>query len=112
REEPARWEMASTSMALPKAPRKAATGVMPTTVGATAQQRATAAPAPALMPMTLGEASGLASTVWITTPATASAAPDTRHPTVRGRRTYSTMAVPVPVLFPVRAARRSPGGTV
>ena len=41
-------------MALPKAPPKAAMGVSPTAMGARAQHRATAAPAPALTPITLG----------------------------------------------------------
>ncbi len=38
--------------------------------------------------MMLGAASGFASTVWMTAPDTASAAPANRHPNVRGRRTY------------------------
>src|SRR5699024_5136870 len=112
REAPARWETASTSMALPKAPPKAAMGVSPTAMGARAQHRATAAPAPALTPITLGEARGLASTVWITAPATARQAPAARQPAVRGSRTYRTMAAPVPSPRPARAASSSPGGTV
>ena len=87
REAPARRATPSTSIALPKAPAKAARGVSPAAVGAAAQQRATAAPAPAFTPTTFGEAKGFASTVWITAPATASAAPATMQPAVRGSRT-------------------------
>ncbi len=87
RDAPARCDTASTSMALPNAPAKAAAGVRETAAGARAQQSATAAPAPAFTPITLGAARGFARTVCITAPETASAAPATRQPAVRGRRT-------------------------
>ena len=40
------------------------------------------------MPMTLGLASGLSSTAWMTAPATARAAPASKAANTRGRRTF------------------------
>ena len=86
REAPVRSEMPSTSMTPAKAPRKAASGVIHTAEGISAQLRATARPAPALTPMMLGAARGLARTDWMMAPDMASAAPASAPAQHRGRR--------------------------
>ncbi len=47
--------------------------------------------APALMPMTSGEASGFRSIVWNVTPAIPNAKPDNRASSARGRRSSPTV---------------------
>ena len=84
---PARSAISSTSSTPASAPRKAAMGVRRTASGARAQHRAVASPAPELTPITLGAARGLFSTPWMMTPAQAKAAPASRQPHSRGRRT-------------------------
>ena len=69
----------------------AATALNRCAAGAAAHRSATARPAPELTPMMPGEASGLLSTVWITAPETASAAPESSAARVRGSRLNSTI---------------------
>ena len=91
REAPVLFESPMTRSAAATAPRKAASGAYFCAVGTAAHKSATASPAPELTPMTPDEASGLSSTFWMTTPATASAAPASSAAQVRGRRVYSTI---------------------
>ena len=71
------------------APRKAAAGTSTCEVGAIAQQSAAASPAPEFTPIVLGAASGFASTLCVSAPLTARAAPgeyaaaDARQPGVQ-----------------------------
>ena len=86
REAPVRWARPSTSRTPAKAPAKATRGVHRWARGAAAHTKATANPALALTPRMPGEARGLFSTVWMTTPEAARAAPARRAAQVRGRR--------------------------
>ena len=83
---PVRSAMNSTSSAAAMAPVKAATGTSASEPGATAQQSAAARPAPEFTPMVLGAARGLASTLCVSAPLTARAAPARMQPQMRGRR--------------------------
>ena len=83
---PVRSAMNRTSSAAAMAPMKAATGTRAWAVGAAAQQSAAASPAPEFTPMVLGAARGLASTLCVSAPLTARAAPASMQPHTRGRR--------------------------
>ena len=68
------------------APAKAAAGTSASESGAMAQHIAAARPAPAFTPTVPGEASGFARTLCVIAPATASEAPASMQPAVRGAR--------------------------
>ena len=92
------------------APAKAASGAYCWAAGAMAHSSATASPAPEFTPMMPGEARGLFSTVWITAPDTARAAPASMAAQVRGRRVYRTIrAAAEAVSAPVRASSTARG---
>ena len=78
------------------APAKAAPAMAQPDNAPRAQQTVTAKPAPALTPIILGEANRLCSTIWITAPDTARAAPDSRQAAVLGRREYQKINPAVP----------------
>ncbi len=75
----------------------------------TTTAKTAAAPAPALMPMTSGEASGLRSIVWKVTPAMPSALPTRRARTARGRRSSPTVKLAPGTVCPRMTRHTSPG---
>ena len=77
--------------AVTSAPRNAANGGSHKTLGNTLAAISTNKPAPELMPMTLGLASGLSSTAWMMAPETASAEPAKSAASTRGKRTFTRM---------------------
>ena len=62
-------------------------GAAPEDPGTSAMAKKVQNPAPALTPMTLGEARALDSTAWISIPLTDNAAPHSREAATRGSRT-------------------------
>jgi hypothetical protein len=77
------------SMAAPSAPRKAAAGTAAAEAGSREDASRAKKPAPALTPMMLGLAMALLSTACKSTPATASAAPESAQESVLGTRTWT-----------------------
>ena len=102
-------EMPKMMSAVASAPRKAASGGSHSTLGNTLAAISTNSPAPELMPMMLGLASGLSSTAWMMAPATASAPPARSAASTRGRRTFTRMLFADALTSPpVAQATRSP----
>ena len=66
-------------------------------------------PAPALTPITLGEAKGLESTAWMSIPLTAKAAPHRRLAHTRGSRTWSKMRASGEAARPASSSERAAG---
>ena len=102
-------EMPKTMSAVASAPTNAASGGSHTSPGNTEAASRTNRPAPELMPMMLGLASGLSSTAWMIAPAAESAAPESSAASTRGSRTFTRMLFAASLTSPPDAqATRSP----
>ena len=102
-------EMPKMMSAVANAPANAASGGSQSALGNTLAAISTNSPAPELMPMMLGLASGLSSTAWMMAPATASAPPARSAASTRGRRTFTRMLFADALTSPpVAQATRSP----
>ena len=92
-----------------RAPIKAPKGAAPAIPGARAMAKKVQNPAPALTPMTLGEARGLESTAWMSMPLTAKAEPHSREAHTRGSRTWRRIRASGEAASPSSSSHRAAG---